>query len=310
MSMSILEGDNRQLLTTLPEKSVRCCVTSPPYYGLRDYGQNGQIGMEPTLDAYITNLVDLFREVRRVLTDDGTLWLNIGDSYAGSGRGPEGNFGKTTQARHIDHAHQEKVPTGMKPKDLIGVPWMLASALRADGWYLRSEIIWAKATSGQRDYLRHVARAAESVGISPVQVNALLTTLDLPVGTAMPESVKDRPTRAHEQIFLLSKSRRYFYNHAAVAEPAINGGVRNPRDVWAINTSTYTGAHFATFPEELARMCIVAGSEPHDTVLDPFLGSGTTMKVAHDQDRSCIGIELNPAYVTLARDRVQTLFTE
>jgi site-specific DNA-methyltransferase (cytosine-N4-specific) len=303
MTQTILEGDVRLHLASIPDNSVRCCITSPPYYGLRDYGIDEQIGLEPTLPEYIDNLVGVFREVRRVLTPDGTLWLNIGDSYAGSGRGPEGNLGKSTQARHIDHRHQEKVPAGMKPKDLIGVPWMLATALRADGWYLRSEIIWAKATSGQRDYLTRVASTAAAVGIPPEQVAQLIAELDLPVGTSMPESVKDRPTRAHEQIFLLSKSSSYFYNHHAVTEPSVQGGVRHRRDVWAINTSTYKGAHFATFPEELVRVCLMAGSDAGDTILDPFLGSGTTMKVAGDHARSCIGIELNPEYAQLCRKR-------
>jgi len=304
ITQTILQGDARALLQTIPDNTIRCCVTSPPYFGLRDYGMSEQIGLEPSLDDYITELLTVFREVRRVLTPDGTFWLNIGDSYAGSGRGPEGNLGKDTQSRHVGHKRQSVVPTGMKPKDLIGVPWMLAGALRADGWYLRSEIIWAKATSGQRDYLVHVAQAARVAGINPAQVDTLIASLNLPVGTAMPESVRDRPTRAHEQIFLLSKSRSYYYDNDAINEPALNGGVRHIRDVWALNTSSYKGAHFATFPPEFVRMCILAGSQPGDTVLDPFLGAGTTMTVAKQHGRACIGMELNPEYVELSRARV------
>lgn len=306
-TQSILQGDALTILPTIPENSVRCCVTSPPYFGLRDYGMSEQIGLESSLDDYINNLVTIFREVRRVLTHDGTLWLNIGDSYAGSGRGPEGNLGKTTQARHVGHKRHSIVPAGMKPKDLLGVPWMLANALRADGWFLRSDIIWAKATSGQRDYLTRVAQTAQAVGIAPDKVTALIASLDLPVGTSMPESVRDRPTRAHEHIFLLSKSRSYYYDNDAVNEPALNGGVRHIRDVWALNTSSYRGAHFATFPEEFVRMCLLAGSQPDDIVFDPFLGSGTTMSVAKQHGRSCIGIELNPEYVRLAQSRVASV---
>jgi len=304
ITQTILQGDARALLQTIPDNTIRCCVTSPPYFGLRDYGMSEQIGLESSLDDYITELVTVFREVRRVLTPDGTFWLNIGDSYAGSGRGPEGNLGKDTQSRHVGHKRHAVVPVDMKPKDLMGVPWMLAAALRKDGWYLRSEIIWAKATSGQRDYLAHVAQAARAAGINPTQVDTLIASLNLPVGTAMPESVRDRPTRAHEQIFLLSKSRSYYYDNDAINEPALNGGVRHVRDVWALNTSSYKGAHFATFPPEFVRMCILAGSQPGDAVLDPFLGAGTTMAVAKQQGRACIGMELNPEYVELARARV------
>lgn len=306
-NQTILQGDARAILPTIPENSLRCCVTSPPYFGLRDYGMSEQIGLELSLDDYINNLVTIFREVRRVLTPDGTLWLNIGDSYAGSGRGPEGNLGKRTQARHVGHKRHSIVPAGMKPKDLLGVPWMLANALRADGWFLRSDIIWAKATSGQRDYLTRVAETAQSVGIAPDKVAALIASLDLPVGTSMPESVRDRPTRAHEHIFLLSKSRSYYYDNDAIKEPALNGSVRHIRDVWALNPSSYQGAHFATFPEEFVRMCLLAGSQTGDIVFDPFLGSGTTMAVAKQHGRSCIGIELNPEYVHLAHSRVASV---
>ena len=333
LTQTILQGDARALLQTIPDNTIRCCVTSPPYFGLRDYGMSEQIGLESSLDDYINELVTVFREVRRVLTPDGTFWLNIGDSYAGSGRGPEGNLGKDTQSRHVGHKRQSVVPTGMKPKDLMGVPWMLAAALRKDGWYLRSDIIWAKSTSGQRDYLKHVAAAAVEAQIPEAQIAALLQHLDLPVGTTMPESVKDRPTRAHEHIFLLSKTRQYYYDGDALKEPgifpagtkaakgsakraeaagvnsrppvyAIYSGTRQIRDVWAINPASYKGAHFATFPPEFVRMCILAGSQPGDTVLDPFLGAGTTMTVAKQHGRACIGMELNPEYVELSRARV------
>ena len=407
MSAKILEGNVLETLKDLPACSVQCVVTSPPYYGLRDYGTaewkggdpncdhvdddkvaernrqkksmiavgekidgstrtrvhdeaigkdwqyrdackkcgairiDSQIGLEPTPEAYVEKLVQVFREVRRVLKDDGTLWLNLGDSYAGSGKGanPDGtphpstllgkqgtNKGTVTGINKPQKAHD----IGLKPKDLIGIPWMVAFALRADGWYLRSDIIWAKPNP-------------------------------------MPESVRDRPTKSHEYIFLLTKSQDYFYDYEAVLEPAnydgrkdtvmkgskkykdgsylANGNanslsvkgrerwrfknlqedgqqpnsiherraeglkdevyaVRNKRDVWTVNTKSYSGAHFATFPTELIEPCILAGTKEGDTVLDPFNGSGTTGEVSIKHHRLYIGCELNPKYVKLTHRRL------
>ncbi len=319
--LTIHNGDALTELQTMAAESVQCCVTSPPYYGLRDYGVDGQIGMEETPETYITKLVDVFREVRRVLKDDGTLWVNIGDSYAGSGKG-----------RNADGSHQEGGKQGTsrgtvegeifktitpdcKPKDLIGIPWMLAFALRADGWYLRQDIIWSKPNP-------------------------------------MPESVTDRCTKSHEYVFLLSKSASYFYDNLAVMEAAAYDGrkdmmmkgspklqdgkflangnpnsfhakgherwqtdsagsyVRNRRSVWSVPTKPYSEAHFATFPPALIEPCILAGSRPGDTVLDPFGGSGTTAQVANKFGRKAALIELNPKYCELAMKRncQKTLF--
>ena len=265
MTVTVLEGDSRTVLATLPEASVQCCVTSPPYFGLRDYGHNGQIGLEATTDDYVAEMVALFREVRRVLKDDGTLWLNLGDSYAGSGKGPSQSL--SAEARDMTHTmHTAFVPDGLKPKDLIGIPWRVAFALQADGWYLRSDIIWHKPNP-------------------------------------MPESVTDRPTKAHEYVFLLTKSARYYYDAAAIAEPSIDD-TRNARTVWSITTQPYKGAHFATMPPELARRCIFAGSKTGDTVLDPFGGAGTTGLVADRLGRDAVLVELNPTYAALARHRI------
>jgi DNA modification methylase len=282
---------------------AQTCVTSPPYYGLRDYGHDGQLGLEPTPEEYIANMVEVFRCVKDVLADDGTLWLNIGDSYAGSGKGPAGNLGKTFNERHMEHTHSSGlVPKGCKPKDLIGIPWMLAFALRSDGWYLRQDIIWHKPNP-------------------------------------MPESVKDRCTKAHEYIFLLSKSERYFFDSEAIKEPVavstvlrlsqnlenqigsnrvpckINGTMkavgnnetRNRRSVWSVTTLPYKGAHFATFPPTLIEPCILAGSRMDDIVLDPFMGSGTTAQVAFENGRQYLGCELNPEYRQLQQRRLSEL---
>ena len=360
MTVRILHGDCRTVLSTLPADSVQCCVTSPPYYGLRDYGtasweggdplcdhrkpadgtdptkgstlgggkkttghqQEGwrgtcrkcgarrvdsQIGLEPTPDEYVAEMVAVFREVRRVLRDDGTLWLNVGDSYAAGGMGPGSGKQLTNAGANIP---AKKAPPGYKPKDLLGIPWMLAFALRADGWYLRSDIIWHKPNP-------------------------------------MPESVRDRPTSAHEHVFLLTKAGRYFYDAVAIMEdcesgpsdikkmkeqlPRIGGkhkalndpmsaasaatnigkkrGVgspdgRNARNVWTA-TQPYSGAHFATMPPDLAERCIKAGTKPGDTVLDPFGGAGTTGLVADRLKRNAVLIELNPKYRTLAEDRLR-----
>lgn len=262
---AILIGDALGILKAIPDNTFRCCVTSPPYWGLRDYGIPNQIGAEPELDAYIRNLVAVFRQVRRVLADDGTLWLNIGDSYTSGNR----------RWRDKDHknparamSYRPPTPQGLKPKDLIGVPWRLAFALQADGWYLRSDIIWNK-PNGQ------------------------------------PESVRDRPTRAHEYVFLLSKSQDYYYDHAAVLEPSvIPGKRRNLRSVWSINTEPFLDAHFATFPPALVEPCIKAGTGEGDLVLDPFFGSGTVGAVCLNLGRRIVGIELNEDYAKIAKRRL------
>ena len=303
-------GDCRDIMRRWAQQGVKAqmCVTSPPYFGLRDYGHSDQIGLESTPEEYISTMVEVFRCVRDVLADDGTLWLNIGDSYAGSGKGPAGNLGKTHNEREMTHTRNSGlVPEGCKPKDLIGIPWMLAFALRADGWYLRQDIIWHKPNP-------------------------------------MPESVRDRCTKAHEYIFLLSKSKKYFYDNEAMKEPATtserdikraritgrgdqassanylgspqrdkSGGfpqsdpdnpTRNRRSVWTVATRPYKGAHFATFPPALIEPCVLAGSRPDDIVLDPFMGSGTTAQVALKLGRQYIGCELNPDYAALQNQRI------
>ena len=250
----ILIGDVREKLKELPDKSVHCCVTSPPYFGLRDYGEDGQIGLEDTPEQFVANMVEVFREVWRVLRDDGTLWLNLGDSYSGSGKGPAGNLGATHNERWLEHKHSAIVPNGLKPKDLVGIPWRVAFALQAEGWYLRQDIIWHKPNP-------------------------------------MPESVTDRCTKSHEYIFLLSKSRQYYFDNEAIKEPVkqdwgtrdrTNGKyhnegtglqphsgltksyeTRNKRDVWSVPVKPFKGAHFATFPPQLIEPCIRAGTSAH-----------------------------------------------
>ena len=329
MNWRLLTGDVRDSLRTLPADSARTCVTSPPYWGLRDYGVEGQLGLEPTPDAYVAAMVEVFREVRRVLAEDGTLWLNLGDSYAGGGgfapdapcnverreRIASGDANSQT-FKLSSRQHERNKSGGIRPqgdikaKDLVGIPWMVAFALRADGWYLRSDIIWSKPNP-------------------------------------MPESVTDRPTKAHEYLFLLSKAQTYYYDAAAIAEGISdvslqrinqstfaaqkggpkdygttgvnvnrsmrqtlenfaenNTGTRNKRSVWTIATQPYPDAHFATFPEALIEPCILAGSALEDTILDPFTGSGTTGAVAIRHQRSFVGCELNPVYVELARQRI------
>jgi len=302
---TILEGSAARVLRSISDRSVQTCVTSPPYYGLRDYGHDGQIGLEPTPDEYVARLVEVFREVRRVLRDDGTLWLNLGDSYAANRpyQVPSTKGG----AKHGDGqsagGRASIVPDGLKPKDLIGIPWRVAFALQADGWYLRQDIIWHKPNP-------------------------------------MPESVTDRCTKAHEYVFLLSKSARYYYDQEAVKEPAVNtrkpgrkiqdtrnthgtgggnAGInalmaryhngeapidRNRRSVWTITTKPFKGAHFAVMPLELAETCVKAGSRPDDLVLDPFSGSGTTGVAAVSLGRRYLGVELNPEYAAMARSRI------
>lgn len=260
-SSFIVGGDTRQVLQTLPEKIFQTCVTSPPYWSLRDYHIPGQIGLENNVQDYIAALVDVFAEVWRVLRDDGTLWLNIGDSYTSGGRtwrAPD----KKNPVRAM--STRPPTPAGLKAKDLIGIPWLLAFALQQAGWYLRADIVWNKPN-------------------------------------CQPESVKDRPTRCHEYMFLLSKSEKYVYDHTAVRGP----NDRNLRTVWNINTEAYRDAHFATFPPALVEPCISASTARGNLVLDPFLGSGTTGLVALALRRRFMGIELNPDYVAIAAKRLE-----
>ena len=300
-------GDCRAIMREWAAQGVKAqtCVTSPPYFGLRDYGVEGQIGLEQTPEEYVAAMVEVFRCVRDVLADDGTLWLNIGDSYAGSGKGrnadgthQEGGKQGTNKGTIVGSLVKTRAPE-CKPKDLIGIPWMLAFALRADGWYLRQDIIWHKPNP-------------------------------------MPESVRDRCTKAHEYVFLLSKSERYFFDSEAMKEPAVRAGdlpggkghyiqhsagghnkdglaelgqkpvaeTRNRRSVWTVATRPYKGAHFATFPPALIEPCILAGSRPCDIVLDPFMGSGTTAQVALQHGRKYLGCELNPEYQPLQVERI------
>lgn len=255
----LFEGDALTVLQRLPSNSVQCAVTSPPYWGLRDYDFPDQIGLEPTLPQFINRLRTVFGELRRVLREDGVFWLNIGDGYTSGNRGwraPD----KKNPARAMEV--RPDTPEGLKPKDLLGIPWRLALALQDDGWYLRADVVWNKPN-------------------------------------AMPESVKDRPTRAHEYMFMLTKGERYFYDRKAVLEH--NG--RNCRSVWNVHTQGFSGAHFATFPPKLIEPCIKASTRPGDFVLDPFFGSGTAGLVAQELGRRYVGIELNPKYVTLAVSR-------
>ena len=267
MKDTILFGDCRETLSQIDEK-VRMCVTSPPYYGLRNYGDEGkQIGLEDTPEEYINNLVNIFRSVRNCLSDDGTLWVNIGDSYYNyrPGKGQalvKQSVSKNKQDLPEKCARRGNKLEGLKEKDLIGIPWMLAFALRADGWYLRQDIIWNKPNP-------------------------------------MPESVRDRCTKSHEYMFLLSKNQNYYFDVDVIKEPT-----RRKRSVWNINKKPYKGSHFAVFPPELITPCILAGSEKNDIVLDPFMGSGTTAMVARDLGRHYIGCELHEEYNDLIQQRV------
>ena len=262
---TLFEGDALTVLRRLPSGSVRCVVTSPPYWGLRDYGIEEQIGLEDTMPQFLHRLVAIFAEVRRVLTDDGTLWLNIGDGYTSGNRGYRAPD-KKNPARAMDV--RPDTPEGLKPKDLIGIPWRLAFALQADGWYLRSDIVWNKPN-------------------------------------AMPESVKDRPARSHEFLFMLTKSEKYYYDWQAVREPADGGGGGHPPAGGGGVTQPLCGGHFAPVPPPRLRAGIQASTEPGDYVLDPFFGSGTVGLVCQDENRQYVGIELNPEYVALAADRLQ-----
>jgi DNA modification methylase len=260
---ALLLGDSRALLAQMPGGVFQAVVTSPPYWSLRDYKIGGQIGLEDSLDDYMAALVSVFTEVKRVLRDDGTFWLNIGDSYTSGGRA-----WRATDKKNPIRAMNVRPPTppGLKPKDLIGVPWRLAFALQQAGWYLRADLVWNKPN-------------------------------------CQPESVKDRPTRCHEYLFLFSKSERYFYDHKAKRGP----NNRNLRTVWDLNTRPYAEAHFATYPPALVEPCIAVASRPGDLVLDPFIGSGTTGLVAASMKRRFIGIELNPKYLEIAERRLNGL---
>jgi DNA modification methylase len=298
----IITGSCLDVLSTFPAESVNCVVTSPPYWGLRDYGVDGQLGLEKTPDEYVSNLVAVFREVRRVLTSDGTCWLNLGDSYASDFKGSGGPSKKQLTNAGSFYNGNQRLNHGLKPKDLCGIPWRVAFALQADGWYLRQDIIWHKPNP-------------------------------------MPESIRDRCTKAHEYIFLLTKSERYWYDPDAISEPALFAGsikdytgdqknnssdqimqatrprgrkitvtdTRNKRSVWSIPSQPYPDAHFATFPEEIPRTCILAGCPSGGTVLDPFAGAGTTGLVARKLGHPFIGIELNPQYAEMARRRIMAI---
>ncbi len=311
---AITRCDVLEQLKSLPDESVNCVVTSPPYWGLRDYGQDGQLGLEPTPDEYVSKMVEVFREVRRVLTIDGTLWLNIGDSYNPAGRSStKAGFNKRYFNKEYKDGKQDATENHLKfsgaadvkPKELVGIPWRLALAMSADGWYLRQDIIWAKPN-------------------------------------VMPESVRDRCTKSHEYVFLLTKSPKYYYDHVAIKEPVsevslkraksgwksdrpsaktskgginvevmgdrfVNPAGRNKRDVWFIPTASFKGAHFAVMPERLVEPCILAGCPEGGVVLDPFFGSGTVGVVAIKHNRKYIGIELNPEYVEVAKKRLGML---
>ena len=305
---TIITGDALNVLKAMEAESVNMCVTSPPYFGLRDYGIDGQLGLEGSPERYTEKIVEIFREVRRILKPDGTLWLNIGDSYATSS-GPQAPKNTRNSQGHT----RKHVPDGYKIKDLIGIPWMVAFALRSDGWYLRQDIIWNKTN-------------------------------------CMPESVRDRCTRSHEYVFMFSKRPRYYYDAEAISEPITGNSTerylrelkspkegtphlprfggnkyvegdqtidrrkdgatyipklrKNKRDVWSVCTGGFKGAHFAVFPPQLVRPCILAGSKAGGVVLDPFMGSGTTAIVCIEEGRNFIGIELNPEYVAMANSRI------
>jgi site-specific DNA-methyltransferase (adenine-specific)/site-specific DNA-methyltransferase (cytosine-N4-specific) len=269
--LQIINGEALDVLRTMPSQVFDCAITSPPYYNMRDYGVDGQIGKEFTPDEYISRLVAVFSETRRTLKDDGTLWVVIGDSYAHDDKWGGSSGGKHVKALHGNSGiGRQKTSTGLPSKSLVGIPWMLAFALRDDGWLLRQDIIWHKPN-------------------------------------AFPEPVKDRCTCSHEHILLLAKTRNYYFDADAIREPTANGSpgeTRNRRDVWSVNTAAFKGAHFAVFPPELVRPCILAGSRPDGRILDPFCGSGTTGVVAKQHGRQFTGIEINPDYCEMARQRL------
>jgi len=307
----VVQGGCLDVLRSMPDESVNCCITSPPYWGLRDYGVTGQLGLEKTPEEYVAKLVEIFREVRRVLRNDGTLWLNLGDSYIGGDRGGLGQCGVgSLEGNRYENGQRIGLPTGkidgLKPKDLVGIPWRVAFALQADGWYLRQDIIWHKPNP-------------------------------------MPESVTDRCTKAHEYIFLLSKKAKYYYDADSIRQPhqqnsleryeyghnapadstgmvsaASKTGVFqsermgdhvnplgvNRRSVWTVTTKPFKEAHFATFPPDLIEPCALAGCPESGIILDPFMGAGTTAVVAKKNHRQFIGVELNPAYIEMAVKRI------
>jgi DNA modification methylase len=300
----IFVGNVLDIIQSIPSESIQTCVTSPPYWGLRDYGVEGQLGLEKTPEEYIENLLKVFRQVHRCLTNDGTLWLNLGDSYYSQPGGNQGKTDKRHNRRYTSTKILDKQVPDLHPKNLVGIPWRVALALQADGWILRQDIIWHKPNT-------------------------------------MPESVTDRCTKAHEYIFLLSKSPRYFFDNVAFREPAtdkrgpgnknrvsiptgqtsfgdsnhVRGSLhkikpkefRNRRSVWKVSTKPFKGAHFATFPPDLIEPCILAGSLEGSTVLDPFIGAGTTGLVAKKNNRKYIGIELNPEYAEMATKRIEEM---
>lgn len=298
MNIDILHGDCIETLQKLDDKSINTCITSPPYWGLRNYNdEEKQLGMEETPEEFVDNLVKVFREVKRVLRDDGTVWLNLGDSYAmssirGGNQKFSGNVGAHNHYEKSIKKGKRKIPNGLKPKDLIGIPFRVALALQQDGWYLRQDIIWHKPNP-------------------------------------MPESVKDRCTKAHEYIFLLSKNSKYYFDNEAIKENSVsiikkrtrktgtgvdsnignkgsagNNGKRNKRSVWTVSTKSFKGAHFATFPMDLIEPCVLAGCPEGGTVLDPFGGSGTTGIVAVNHNRNAVLCELNQEYIEIAKNRI------
>ena len=299
MKNTILHGDALNILKSMKSGAINCIITSPPYYGLRDYGEEGQLGLEKTPEEYVQKLVEILHEARRVLSDDGTLWLNLGDSYCGTGNKGDYRDPKYAAGRNGQKVAVNNKIAWIKSKDMTGIPWMVAFALRADGWYLRQDIIWAKPNP-------------------------------------MPESVKDRCTKSHEYIFLLSKSPKYYFDADAIAEDAKPDNTvrdrdstklnntpgrtkmaglktnsyekRNKRDVWTISTQPFKGSHFATFPIRLIEPCVLAGCPSGGIVLDPFFGSGTTGLAARKHNRNYIGIEINLEYVELANKRLSGLF--
>ena len=277
MQIEIFKGDCLETLKQLKDKSINTCITSPPYWGLRDYGEGKQLGLEETPEEFVENLVKVFREVKRVLRDDGTLWLNLGDSYNttqagnkkwGSGVGANKHYEKGSIPKKRNKA------IGLKPKDLIGIPWRVALALQQDGWYLRQDIIWHKPNP-------------------------------------MPESIKDRCTKAHEYIFLFSKSSKYYFDNESIKEDCVSKtGKRNKRSVWTVSTKSFKGAHFATFPMDLIEPCVLAGCPEDGIVLDPFAGSGTTGIVAVNNDRNACLLELSDEYIEIAKNRIKQQATK
>lgn len=269
--IKIYGGDTRVILKSIPSDSVQCAVTSPPYWGVRDYGMENQIGAEPNLADYINTLVLVFEEVRRVLKPNGTFWLNIGNTYTSGGRKWR-QFDSKNKGRAM--SYRPPTPPGLKKKDLIGVAWMLAMECQKAGWYLRNDIIWHKPN-------------------------------------CQPESVKDRLTVSHEYLFLMTKSENYFFNQEIIRERTSDGfGKKNKRTVWNINTEPFPEAHFAVFPKSLVEPCILSGTNEGDLVMDPFFGSGTVGVVSQQTNRRCIGIEMNSEYVKIAKSRLKSIQTK